>query len=468
MNNSALPFIPETVTVHLGAPNESAKNVTVSFPDYIKNVASSEIYPTWPESAIRANIYAQISFALNRIYTEYYRVRGYPFDITNSTAIDQSFVYGRDIFENISQIVDDIFNSYLRRQGSIEPLFAQYCDGVEVTCNGLSQWGTVTLAEDGLLPYQILQYYYGDDINIVTNAPIQNIEGSAPPVPLRYGFSGPDVQRIQIRLNRISNNYPAIPKIYPADGVFGQETENAVIAFQNIFNLTPDGIVGNNTWYRIEYIYNSVKRLNELNSEGLTLSEVSSQYPSELRLGDTGVGVYALQYYLSYIANFVNTVPSIATDRIFGTETENAVRAFQSSYGLPVTGVVDEVTWNSIYNVYLGLISSVPIEYREGVVIPFPGVILRQGASGDDVRVLQEYLNYISNVYTEIPKVSVTGNYGSATANSVSAFQRLFNVDTGREGVVGSLVWDAITDVYEDIYRGNQASEGQYPGYTIS
>ncbi|MBQ5801063.1 MAG: peptidoglycan-binding protein [Clostridia bacterium] len=468
MNNSSLPFIPETVTVHLGAPNESAKNVTVYFPDYIKNVASSEIYPTWPENAIRANVYAQISFALNRIYTEYYRVRGYPFDITNSTAIDQSFVYGRDIFENVSQIVDDIFNSYIRRQGSVEPLFAQYCDGIEVSCEGLSQWGTVTLAENGLLPYQILQYYYGDDINIVTNAPIENIEGSAPAVPLRYGFSGPDVQRVQIRLNRISNNYPAIPKIYPADGVFGQETENAVTEFQRVFNLTPDGIVGNNTWYRIEYIYNSVKRLNELNSEGLTLSEVSSQYPNELRIGDVGVGVFALQYYLNYIANFVNTVPSIRTDRIFGTETENAVKAFQSTYGLAVTGVVDEVTWNSIYNVYLGLLSSVPIEYREGVIIPFPGVILRQGASGDDVRVLQEYLNYIATVYTEIPRVSVTGNYGSATAGAVTAFQRLFGVDSGREGVVGSLTWDAITDVYEDIYRGNQASEGQFPGYTIS
>ena len=260
--NASLPIIPETVTVHLGAPSDStASNVTVSFPDYIKNVASSEIYPTWPESAIRANIYAQISFALNRIYTEYYRVRGYSFDITNSTAIDQSFVYGRDIFENISQIVDDIFNSYIQRQGNIEPLFAQYCDGVEVQCNGLSQWGTVTLAEQGLLPYQILQYYYGDNINIVTNVPVEGISGSAPLVPLRYGFSGPDVQRIQVRLNRISNNYPAIPKIYPVDGVFGRETENAVIEFQRIFNLATDGIVGNDTWYKIEYIYNSVKRL---------------------------------------------------------------------------------------------------------------------------------------------------------------------------------------------------------------
>ncbi|MBR6709015.1 MAG: spore cortex-lytic protein, partial [Clostridia bacterium] len=148
-----LPYIPETVTVHLGAPDTNAPNITVSFPDYIKNVASSEIYPTWPENAIRANIYAQISYALNRIYTEYYRSRGYDFDITNSTAVDQSFVNGRDIFENISQIVDEIFNQYLRRQGAVEPLFAQYCNGTTVTCPGLSQWGTVELANRGYTPY---------------------------------------------------------------------------------------------------------------------------------------------------------------------------------------------------------------------------------------------------------------------------------------------------------------------------
>ena len=153
MTVSGLPVIPETVTVHLGAPNTDAPNVTVPFADYIANVASSEIYPTWPESAIRANVYAQISYTLNRIYTEFYRSRGYNFDITNSIANDQSFVNGREIFSNIREIVDDIFNEYLRRQGPVEPLFAQYCDGIEVTCPGLSQWGSVTLANQGLTPY---------------------------------------------------------------------------------------------------------------------------------------------------------------------------------------------------------------------------------------------------------------------------------------------------------------------------
>ena len=232
-----LPVIPETVTVHLGAPDAPAENVTVNFSDYIKNVASSEIYPTWPENALRANIYAQISFALNRIYTEYYRARGYDFDITNSTAIDQSFVYGRDIFDNVSEIVDEIFNDYIARQGFIEPLYALYCDGVRTTCPGLSQWGSVDLAEQGYIPYDILRYYYGNDINIIQNAPVENVSESYPEVPLRLGSAGNAVRTVQTRLNRMSVNYPAIPKISSPDGIFGTETEDAVLEFQLFYGV---------------------------------------------------------------------------------------------------------------------------------------------------------------------------------------------------------------------------------------
>ena len=174
------PIIPEYITVHLGPPDSNAPNVTVPFVDYIANVASSEIYPTWPENAIRANVYAQISFALNRIYTEYYRSRGYDFDITNSIAIDQSFVNGRDLFENVQEIARELFTSYISRQGFVEPLYAQYCDGIEVQCNGLSQWGSVSLAEQGLTPYEILTYYYGNNIDIVTGAPVGGQTASLP------------------------------------------------------------------------------------------------------------------------------------------------------------------------------------------------------------------------------------------------------------------------------------------------
>lgn len=460
-----LPNIPETITVHLGLPESNAQNVTLSFPEYIKNVASSEIYPTWPESAIRANIYAQISYALNRVYTQYYPSRGFDFDITNSTAFDQSFVYGRDIFENISRIVDDIFNSYIRRQGSVEPLFAAYCDGVRVSCDGLSQWGSVALAEEGRTPYEILQAYYGDDIDIVSDVPVGDTP-DAPLIPLREGQIGPNVELLQRRLNRISANYPAIPKIYPVNGVFGPSTTEAVKEFQRVFDLSPDGVVGPATWYRILYIYGGIKRLSELNSEGLTLGEISTQYPSLLQLGSEGVGVIVLQYYLSYISAFVPTVPAVEIDGNFGAGTEAAVRAFQSTYGLTQDGIVGETTWRELTDVYQGLVASLPLRFSEGVPLPFPGEALTVGSEGEAVRIIQEYLNYIAETYSEIPSVNPDGVYGAATREAVAAFQRLFDIP-GIEGVVGDVTWVAIASIYEDLYQGHLAEEGQYPGYPI-
>ncbi len=461
-----LPYIPETITVHLGAPDSAAENVTVPFPDYIKNVASSEIYPTWPENAIRANIYAQISYALNRVYTEYYRSRGYDFDITNSTAIDQSFVAGRDIFENISDIVDDIFTDYIVRQGSVEPLFAQYCDGIEVQCDGLSQWGSVPLAEEGLTPYEILVNYYGDDININTDTPIQPFSPSLPYRSLRIGNFGNDVRSVQLRLNRISSNYPAIPKIYPVDGVFGINTENAVKEFQRIFNLTPDGIVGPATWYKILNLYNGVKRLNALASEGLSLSDVSAQFPMELSRGDEGVFVRQFQYYLNVLGENLAVIPPVAIDGVFGAATENAVRAFQAAYGLPDTGVVDEATWVDLYNAYRGILNS-SAQYVNGVPVAlFPGYLLLFGMQGDEVRLLQEYLSTLSEVYTEIPPVETNGIFGSATRSAVQAAQSLFGLPV--TGIVDAFTWDAITDAYVDVVYSQSAEPGQFGGTTLS
>ncbi len=461
-----LPYIPETITVHLGAPDSPAENVTVPFPDYIKNVASSEIYPTWPENAIRANIYAQISYALNRIYTEYYRSRGYDFDITNSTAIDQSFVAGRDIFENISAIVDDIFTDYIVRQGNVEPLFAQYCDGIEVQCDGLSQWGSVPLAEEGLTPYEILVNYYGSDININTNTPIQPFSPSLPYRALRIGNFGNDVRSVQLRLNRISANYPAIPKIYPVDGVFGINTENAVKEFQRIFDLTPDGIVGPATWYKILNLYNGVKRLNALASEGLSLSDVSTQFPTELSRGDESIYVREFQYFLNVLGENLAVIPPVAIDGVFGEATENAVRAFQSAYGLPVTGIVDEATWVDLYNAYRGILNS-SAQYVNGVPVAlFPGYLLVFGMQGDEVRLLQEYLSTLSEVYTEIPPVEGNGIFGSATRSAVQAAQSLFGLPV--TGIVDALTWDAITDAYVDVVYSQSAEDGQFGGTTLS
>ena len=463
--NANIPFIPENITVHLGAPNQSAPNVTVPFIDYITNVASSEIYPTWPEEAIRANVYAQISFALNRIYTEYYRSRGYDFDITNSTAFDQSFVNNRDYFENISQIVGDIFNSYIARQGNVEPLFAQYCDGVRISCDGLSQWGTVDLAEQGYTPYEILQYYYGNDINIITDAPIMNIGSTAPARPLRLGSGGDEVRTLQLRLNRISDNYPSIPKIALPDGVFSFDTEDAVKRFQEIFGLTPDGVVGNATWYKILFLYNAVKRLNELDSEGITLSEVTQQFPGATRPGDTGDGVRNIQYLLLYLQQFYSEIPPLTFDGIYGPATEAAVRAFQDLFDIPVTGEVDLVTGDALYRTYQGFIKTIPFKYFEGRLYPYPGVPLRLGSESEVVRLLQEYLNYIAMFYPQIPSVSPTGYFGNQTQEAVVAFQRLQGITPN--GTVGANTWNEITSLYSDLYLGNRLSEGQYPGYDI-
>ena len=463
--NANIPFIPKTITVHLGAPDSEAENVTLPFAEYITNVASSEIYPTWPESAIRANIYAQISFALNRIYTEYYPSRGYDFDITNSTAYDQSFVKGRDYFENIGQIVGELFNSYVVRQGNVEPLFTAYCDGKEVTCDGLSQWGTVTLANQGYTPYEILQYYYGDDINIVKNAPINIPNSSAPQRPLRLGSGGDEVRTLQLRLNRISDNYPAIPKIALPDGVFSFDTEDAVKKFQETFGLTPDGIVGNATWYKILFVYNAVKRLNELNSEGITLSEVTKQFAGESKLGDSGDDIKNIQYFLNYLAEFYSEIPQIDIDGIFGTATENAVKSFQRLFELPITGTVDLVTYDTLYRTYLGFISQIPFKYFDGKIYPYPGIPLRLGSESEVVRLLQEYLNYISQFFVQIPSVSPTGYFGQRTEEAVIAFQRLNGLEP--TGTVGAATWNAITSIYNDLFLGNRLNEGQYPGYTI-
>lgn len=460
------PVIPEYITVHLGAPSEDAENVTIPFSDYIKNVASSEIYPTWPEEAIRANILAQISVALNRVYTEYYRSMGKPFDITSSTAYDQSFVYQRDIFDNISRIVDEIFNDYIRKEGAIEPLYATFCDGVKVSCDGLSQWGSVNLAEAGEGYLDILKRYYGNDISVVFDAPVQNVSSSAPAVPIKEGDTGRDVENIQIRLNRISANYPGIPKIPSTDGFFGPETTAAVKEFQRVFNLTEDGIVGNATWYKIQFIYNAVKRLFEVNSEGLRYAELPQNHPGDLRLGSSGRGVLILQYYLEYISLFVPTVQTVTPDGSFGQSTLNSVLSFQKTYGLPETGVVDRAVWNSIQSTYYNILSGVNFEFREGVTLPFPGRVLILGSSGEDVRALQEYLNYIANTYPEIPKLNVDGSFGEATERAVIAFNSLFGIP-GENTRVTAQTWKALTDIYEDLYVGNYVREGQYPGYTI-
>ena len=442
------PIIPSFITVHLGDPDEPARNVTVPFTEYIKNVASSEIYPTWPEEAIRANIYAQITYALNRVYNEFYRSQGYDFDITNTTQFDQKFIKGRDIYENISQIVDEIFNDYVVRQGRIDPFFTAYCNGTTSVCAGLSQWGTVSLANQGLTPYQILQYYYGDNIGILENAPISTNIPSYPGIPLRVGSSGNDVKTIQLQLNRIRRNYPAIPLIPNPNGVFGVSTRNAVQEFQRIFNLTPDGIVGKSTWYQLKYIYNGVKRLNELTSEGLTLEEVTRPFPEVLQEGETGIDVQSLQYYLSVISYFSDgAVPSVAVDGVFGPATTAAVIAFQNLAELPADGIVGLQTWIRLEQAYQDILQSLPPGIEGDKARPYPGYVLSEGLQNEDVRDLQTYLRGIAEYTGVIQPLPITGYFGTQTRDAVSALQAQNGLPAS--GTVGAPTWNLIRRLYD-------------------
>lgn len=353
-------YIPDYITVHLGAPNSNARNVRVAFPDYIKNVASSEVYPTWPENAILANIHAQVGFALNRIFTEWYTSRGYDFNITNSTAYDQKFVEGRNIFANISDLVDEYFNVYPRRQGNMEPLFSSYCNGTTATCDGLSQWGTVTLANRGYNPLSIIRYYYGQDVDLVTATEVRGITGSYPGFYLRRGSENQFVRTIQRQLIRVSQNYPAVPRISSATGFFGSETEAAVRAFQRLFNLQVDGIVGPATWYRLSYIYAAIMRLAELDSEGEPFPEEGDRSPAPypgyyIRQGSRGNNVRTVQQYLRDISRVYSQVPTIAVDGIFGPRTLAAVRAFQRLFGLQVDGIVGPRTWDMLGRTWANL-----------------------------------------------------------------------------------------------------------------
>lgn len=437
-----LPTVPRQITVHLGAPNANAENITLPFNEYIKNVASSEIYPTWPKEAIIANILAQISFTLNRIYTEYYRSRGYDFDITSTTQYDHAFKKNGEIFSNISQTVDEIFNNYIVRDGNIEPLFAQFCDGVRTQCGGLSQWGSVELANSGMNALEILKSYYGNNISLVNDAPVGENIPSYPGTPLSREDFGEEVYRIKIQLNRIGKNYPAIPRIPYTNAAFDAPTEEAVKAFQKIFNLTPDGIVGKSTWYKIKEIYAGVKRLNELAGEGLTITEAQRVYPKALVPGTAAEAVRTVQYYLSFLSFFFENIDFVPLTGVFDAETEKAVRAFQETYGLTADGIVGRQTWNKLTSVYNDIVSTLPADYQTVLGTVFPGKMLVLGDSGDSVRIIQENLNNISEYDPAVPKVNVTGVYDDATLSAVAVLQ----AQIGREatGAVDPIIWSEI------------------------
>jgi peptidoglycan hydrolase-like protein with peptidoglycan-binding domain len=443
-------FIPEFIRVHLGVPtNAQARTVRVRFIDYIKNVASSEIYPTWPTAALTANIHAIVTFTLNRIFTEWYPSRGFNFDITNSTQFDQFFVYGRNIFESISRIVDNVFSTYARRFGFRNPFFTTY-RAHACGANCLSQWGTVTLAGRGFTPLQMLRHYYTNDIELVTTDNIQAITESFPGTPLSIGSSGANVQRIQNFLNRIRINFPLIPRIENPNGFFSSDTDAAVRQFQRSFNLPITGVVDRATWNRITQIFVGVSRLAEIDSEGDRVTIGQNPPTTVLRQGSRGADVMELQFIINRLSAFYSDIPTLVKDGVFGPNTRDAVIAFQRRFGLTPDGVVGPITWNALYreyrnvaNVYVPEQPPVPPD----IITPYPGVHLREGTRGPSVMLMQNYLNALRDFYMPAgPPLLANGVFDSRTRAEVMAFQRYFSYIA--DGIIGPVTWNKISEMY--------------------
>ena len=444
------PVVPTEITVHIGSPEEAGKTITVPFPEYIKNVASNEIYPSWPADAIKANILAQISFALNRVYNEWYPSQGYNFDITSSPAYDQTFKEDSQFFENISQIVDDIFNNYIVKGDQVQPLFAAYCDGINTTCDGLSQWGSVELARQGLSPTEILKRYYGNDIRIIYNAPVSPNIPSYPGFPFRLGSAGNYVRQLKVQLNRISNNYPAIPKIEEENIFFTTDMEESVKAFQEIFDLPVTGTVDKATWYEVKYLYNAVKKVANLASEGISIEEVEFSYGETLQLGETGPYIRPLNYLLNFLSYFNQDIPKLnLSGEEFTENTKEMVIAFQTSNNIEANGIVDKNTWNALvtdYNQTKGLIPEEYLYYEDKL---YPGIFLSLGMTGDDILNLQNFLYIICEKTHQIPGVRVNGTFDELTEESIKAIQKRYNLP--ENGVVGPATWQKIIDWVESL-----------------
>lgn len=443
------PIIPTEIIVHLGSPDVAARNISVPFIEYIKNVASGEIYPNWPLDAIKANVLAQISFALNRIYNEWYPSKGYDFDITSSPAFDQSFVENRQFFEVISQVVDELFNDYIVKNGQVQPYFAMYCDGKKVTCEGLSQWGTVELANQGKGPLEILRNYY-NNISLVYNAEVSDNIRTYPLFPVELGTSGDFVRMVNIQLNRIGQNYPAIPVIINNSPYFTVETERAVKKFQEIFNLPVTGSVDKATWYKIKYVYNAVKKIADLYSEGISVDEATLLFDKELKLGDTGQYIRTLNYLINVVSYFDSSIPFLdLKGDVFTEDTKQVVLAFQNRYNLAVTGVVDVVTWANLKKAYNQTLRNIPREYVTSLNEFYPGRFLSEGMVGDDIINLQNFLYIICSKTKSIPGVVINGRFDNLTKQSVKSIQRKYNLE--ENGIVSPVVWYRIVELSKEV-----------------
>ena len=433
------PVVPNNIVVHLGSPSSNSRNITVPFTSYISNVAASELYPTWPQNALIANIYAIISFTMNRIYNEWYRSKGYNFDITSSPAYDQTYTENRSTYENINNIVQEIFNNYVVKGKGIEPYFTSYCDGRKLICNGLSQWGSVTLANQGKTPLEILKNYYGNDISIKYDAEVGDGTIGYPGYDIELGSFGNPVLAIERDLKRIRNNYPAIPEIPSSPGIYTNDLANAVKKFQEIFNLPVTGVVNKATWYKIKYIYNSVKKLGDLYSEGITEEEATFLYNDKLALGNSGIDVEYIHYFLDALAFLDPDIPRLQTNSIYSENTVTMVKAFQKKYGLPVTGDFTYSDWKVLKEEYEKILSYIPDKYKDYVNELYPNNFLMKGMSGDDIKRYQRLLLKICRFDKSIPGVRVNGIFDDLTDRSVRKLQNDYGFEIN--GIVGPLLW---------------------------
>jgi len=439
--------IPNYIRVHLGRMERPASIVNIPFIEYIKNVTSHEIFDEWPEEAIVANVYCIISLTLNRIFTEFYRKRGFNFDITSETFMDQKFVYRGVIGERISAIVDKIFNNYLAIIGHKEPFLSLYNDGIRVNIPGrLSQWGSFFDAQDrGMNAWQIIRKYFSQNLELRETDVFGGILESYPGHTLSEGSRGNAVRTMQLYLNRILGRYSDVI-INPVDGVFGPMTRSSVIMFQRVYGLPQTGTIDRRTWYEISRIYGIERALWEMDSEGKRIGIGKTPPTRVIRSGDTGPLVVELQFLLDYIAMFHREIPFVPQISRFDALTEQGVRAFQSLYNLNSDGVVGPATWRKLYEVYWGIKENTtpPLPPPPNPVLPdnmppFPGTSLRVGSQGSDVRIIQEAINKLADAQPGLWKIGEDGIFGNGTRDAVMAFQRIFGLNV--DGIVGPATW---------------------------
>ena len=466
--------IPNFVTVHLGRAENQAPNVRVPFIDYVKNVASHEIFDTWPEQTLIANIYCIVSLTLNRVFTEFYRKRGLNFDITATTHMDQKYTHHGTIGGRISAVVDRIFNNYLAIVGHLEPFLSLYNDGVVANFPGrLSQWGSMFDARDrGMNAWQIIRKYYPQNLELRQcnhfSGPLESWPGS----PLSQGSQGEAVRTMQRYLNRILGRYTNTI-ISPTDGIFGPSTRNSVLLFQQIYNLPHTGVVDRATWYQIGRIYGIEKALWEMNSEGIRIGIGRTPPTVTIREGATGARVTELQFLLDFIGMYYDEIPFVAETSRFDRLTTDAVRAFQRLFGLTADGAVGPATWRKLYEVYWGIIDNAPTQPPIPApedppnMPPYPGTVLRVGSSGESVRLVQQALNRLSTAVPGIPQLAEDGDFGAQTRDAVIAFQRIFGLTI--DGTVGPVTWNRLMREYLNLQpEGPTPPEiPPYPGSVI-